>query len=412
MVSFRLLKKKVDQNLKNKRQLSTDLLKKLILVMLNHTELASNKRALLLKFFTDSATKFAHAYQLNNVLKGYQDAGIIPYEPQKILQKCKNINLNSRNILTGYRKNEETIAAYREEIKEFGLVRDEFMDNYTVPVMNKFAHDQTEINKLHFIVSLSNDYGQNNVYFNKDYYDETSLKRIEQFPRNSFVFNLLALILRNKHIVIQEGFSHVLRDEETDQTRHGHRVDLLPLHRQRCVILNSDRVLEYERWRLIRIQIVNDRQNKANEELKQLNERGKNVIATIRKSESKKESYFYKCQLCHQFFDIKTPDQTRDSFKYFNYAQKNQRIELNKFVFYHLSETFQYKPLMWCSICMHTCPGLFERHSDGCALFGKKICKKPFTVSEVLQAQENFLQENIQSNQTNNRSSTSMQIEP
>ncbi len=381
--------------------------------MLNHTDLASNKRALLLKFFTDSATRFAHAYELNNVLKGYQDAGIIPYEPEKILQKCKNINLNTRNILTGYRKDEETIAAYREEISKYGLVRDEFMDNYTVPVMNKFAHDQTEINKLHFIVSLSNDYGQNNVYFNENYYDEKSLQRFEELPRNSFVFNLLALILRNKHIVIQEGDSHVLRDEETDQTKHGHRVDLLPLHRQRCVILNSDRVLDYEKWRLIRIQIVNDMQKQANEQLKTLSEQGKNAVAAIRKFETNRDSFFYKCQICQQFFDIKTPDETIDNFKYFNYGQRNQTIELDKFVFYHLSaETFQYKPFMWCSICMQTCPGLFERHSDGCSLFGKKTCLRPFTVREVLEAQVNFLQKKLQSNQTNNRSSTSMQIEP
>jgi len=314
--------------------------------------------------------------------------------------------------LTGYRKDEETIAAYREEISEYGLVRDEFMDNYTVPVMNKFAHDQTEINKLHFIVSLSNDYGQNNVYFNKNYYDEKTLQRFEELPRNSFVFNLLALILRNKHIVIQGGDSHVLRDEETDQTKHGHRVDLLPLHRQRCVILNSDRVLEYEKWRLIRIQIVNDMQKRANAELKTLSEEGKNVIRAIRKFESDKISFYYKCQICLQFFDIKTPEETKDNFKYFNYGQRNQRIELDKFVFLHLSpETFQYKPLMWCSICMQTCPGLFERHSDGCSLFGKKQCLRPFTVKEVVEAQVNFLQR-PRNNQTNNTSSTSMQIEP
>jgi len=42
----------------------------------------------------------------------------------------------------------------------------------------------------------------------------------------------------------------------------------------------------------------------------------------------------------------------------------------------------------------------------------KKTCQKPFKVSEVLQAQEEYLQKEIQSNQTNNRSSTSMQIEP
>ena len=61
---------------------------------------------------------------------------------------------------------------------------------------------------------------------------------------------------------------------------------------------------------------------------------------------------------------------------------------------------------------MQTCPALFEGHSDGCPLSGKKTCQKPFTVREVLDAQQTFLQKNIQTNQINHRSSTSMQIEP
>ena len=36
---------------------------------------------------------------------------------------------------------------------------------------NGKAHGQTEINKLHFIESLGNDYGQNKVYFNINCYD-------------------------------------------------------------------------------------------------------------------------------------------------------------------------------------------------------------------------------------------------
>lgn len=355
----------------------------------DYCPLSSDKTNLIKTFLQSAGAKCNKAFSAENVQQGY-DRALIPtkkYNLESILRKCRNKTLDYEHIIKIVNSNKNR---FLKEIDDTGLLSDATMKEVGIPGLNSLAHSKPDLHKLANIldkkVSIMPIEIDESLYLPADLDFIKSFRSVVAYTRN-----LLAYILKRKHILHK-------RDNNTGDILDTKVIDLLlficdslGLIRQRACRLNNKKLQNHDST----VKEIREKERKEKEKIEatlkqQRTDRDncKKVLATICKD---KWNSIYRCEQCNAIFDI-APEAQHFSEEHQNVitqtsSQNNQPTSLETLldaqdykveeltfkpdhhIFFHVSDTWAIKPLLYCAFCNIGCltlDHLFKTHAKGC----------------------------------------------
>jgi len=387
MEGFKIIKRPLQQTKKQKTvgkaDMYADLQKKLIEFIMEFSALSSEKTSLITTFLRVAGAKCNEAFSAFKVQAGYKQAIIYNYNLEQILRKCKNKSLDYNLIMKIVESNRKM---FLEEIHKTGLLSDKTMKEVGIPALNSVAHSKPDLRKLANILDKK---PISTIDIEKELYSEEDLAFINKFDVDLYVRNLLAYILKRKHIQKKYVDETLIETKITDLQEF--MCDCLGLIRQRACRLNHKELQNHD-TRVTELREEEKRIKKITEdqlrEAKANKEKYKKELEKICKD---KWNSIYRCTLCSQIYDIAPEDQklSESDQRTINQvpSQDDEPTSLEKLlnsqdykadgdivnplyhIFFHVSDTWATKPSFYCALCNGGTlyvDYLFKSHKKGC----------------------------------------------
>ena len=350
--------------------------------------LSSEKTNLVVTFLQSAGAKCNTAFCAEKVQQGY-DRALIPtkkYNLESILRKCRNKTLDYDHIIKIVNSNRNR---FLKEIDDTGLLSDKTMQEVGIPGLNSLAHSKPDLKKLANI--LDKKISIRPIEIDEYLYQQADLALIKSFPsRFSYTRNLLAYILKRKHILHKrDNNGDILETNVTELLTFI--CDSLGLIRQRACRLNHKKLQDHD----IRAKNIREEENiqkkAVEQQLKDTTKNRDEYKKVLDKICKDKWNSIYKCKQCASIFDIAPETQhfsendqrvirqtsSQDSqptsleklLDAQDYKVQGLAFDPSVHIFFHVSDTWAKKPLLYCALCNIGCLTLdhfFSRHAKGC----------------------------------------------
>ena len=155
--------------------------------MCAHSCLQGPQQDLVVNFIRNGRDRMKKIYTNAKIKEGYAIAGYFPYDPSKIIAKCKAHPLWERSIFDHKKNNIHNHKAYLDEVEKYGRTRDEFLTEMKVP--GRVEESKSELKRKRHGNSFKEMLLGKDFHF--DYYPEQYLpehkEKLEEYPSGSMI---------------------------------------------------------------------------------------------------------------------------------------------------------------------------------------------------------------------------------